>query len=591
MRLMFLISLAIFANLSFAKSYVNPSANLIYQLNADGTVNVHEEIVYSISCPSSDCFYELYTWHPSSLEIVDASGYCKETDCVFYTQYNKGNYELVLRKETGFKTGVYTAVFDYTLKGEILEQKDAAQFFYKIWYDQWPKQISKLTMKIILPGPVSDVVFFTHNSTPSSIYAGGNEISLVAENYPANSYYEINLLMPKEWFNNLRIATNYMTKEEIIRGEERYLGQTNNNFLSLLSMLYTILLILAPLALLLYLYYTYGKEEDFPELNSLPPYVRDISEIDKDIPPTEAAVLLNPISANKKDLELISRVIAAETMELIRLGYLEVEEREIRGIIGSNKKIEFTIVPNKDPAGLTEIQKTILDFMKSNLESNGKFSFERDFGLSFEAFSASQKYKYLFIGLVNNLFAKAVGILKSKNYIDMTGVNLMNRGFFIWFVIAIISGVFIPQLIGGLSFLLFISIFLWLFIILFINMKPDLLGRWTKEGRIRHEKMKRYHKFMEDLTLMKEKNIKDVILWERLLVYATAFGIADKVIRSMEVVIPEYKSNVKLRTTSVLATSLAASTRRAVFSYVHQGKSVGGFGGGRGGGGGGGGAR
>lgn len=224
----FSLTLLLTFGLSFAKMYYNPSADVIYTLNADGSVNVHEEIVYSISCSPSDCYHELYTWHPPSLKIINASGYCIETDCRFYTQYNNGNYELVLRKDEGFKTGTYTAVFDYVLPEEILEQKDIAQFFYKVWYDQWPKDIGRLQITLVLPNPVSGTLLYTHNSTSSQINVVGNKIEIFAENYPSNNYYEVNLLMPKNWFTSLRKADNYMTREEIIKKEETYLSQQSD---------------------------------------------------------------------------------------------------------------------------------------------------------------------------------------------------------------------------------------------------------------------------------------------------------------------------------------------------------------------------
>ncbi|MEM3702700.1 MAG: DUF2207 domain-containing protein [Candidatus Micrarchaeia archaeon] len=141
---------------------------------------------------------------------------------------------------------------------------------------------------------------------------------------------------------------------------------------------------------------------------------------------------------------------------------------------------------------------------------------------------------------------------------------------------------FFPTLLIFLL-LLFIAIFGYSFLLLITNMRPDLLGRWSREGRIMHEKILRYYTFMEELTLMKEKGIKEVILWERLLVYATAFGIADQVVKAMDVIVPEYKSNVRLKSYAVFAVSISNSTRGTVSAYMSSGRSSGG---GRAGGGG-----
>ena len=42
---------------------------------------------------------------------------------------------------------------------------------------------------------------------------------------------EINLLMPKKWFNGLPKAKNYVSKEDIIKGEKNYEKMKNLGYL------------------------------------------------------------------------------------------------------------------------------------------------------------------------------------------------------------------------------------------------------------------------------------------------------------------------------------------------------------------------
>ena len=45
--------------------------------------------------------------------------------------------------------------------------------------------------------------------------------------------------------------------------------------------------------------------------------------------------------------------------------------------------------------------------------------------------------------------------------------------------------------------------------------------------------------YMADFSMLKERDIPDLVLWEKYLVYATAFGISDKVIKQLKVVYPQ----------------------------------------------------
>jgi len=62
---------------------------------------------------------------------------------------------------------------------------------------------------------------------------------------------------------------------------------------------------------------------------------------------------------------------------------------------------------------------------------------------------------------------------------------------------------------------------------------------YTQKGINEQVKWKAFKKFMVEFSLLKEKEIPQLVLWEKYLVYATAFGVADKVIKQLKISYPE----------------------------------------------------
>ncbi len=120
----------------------------------------------------------------------------------------------------------------------------------------------------------------------------------------------------------------------------------------------------------------------------------------------------------------------------------------------------------------------------------------------------------------------------------------------------------------------------------------------TQFGEDEYEKWHALYQFLNSATLMNERTVIDLPLWEKYLVYATAFGISDKVIKALklqtfDVTESPILSNPYYFTTNfrVTSRSFRTATHRASSisrtSRYHGGSYYGG--GGRGGGGGGGG--
>lgn len=119
----------------------------------------------------------------------------------------------------------------------------------------------------------------------------------------------------------------------------------------------------------------------------------------------------------------------------------------------------------------------------------------------------------------------------------------------------------------------------------------------TKFGEDEYTKWRGLYNFLNSQTLMKERTVVELPLWEKYLVYATAFGISEKVKKALEIRKPELQDSAMLdndyyRSDSfrIYNHSFSSSTRSAS-SISRSGGFSGSYygGGGRGGGGGGGG--
>ena len=128
------------------------------------------------------------------------------------------------------------------------------------------------------------------------------------------------------------------------------------------------------------------------------------------------------------------------------------------------------------------------------------------------------------------------------------------------------------------------------------------LNIYTQKAVDEIDKWKGLKDFMEDFSLIDQKELPSIVIWEKYLVYATAFGIADKVIKQLKIVYPELNEDTYFNTyghSTVLYLAMSSNFRNDFSSAISSSISTamssgsgagGGFSGGGGGGGGGGGA-
>ena len=130
----------------------------------------------------------------------------------------------------------------------------------------------------------------------------------------------------------------------------------------------------------------------------------------------------------------------------------------------------------------------------------------------------------------------------------------------------------------------------------FISKRSNKCILLSQFGEDEYAKWRGLYKFLNSETLMSDKTVIDLVLWEQYLIYATAFGISEKVAKALEIRCQNIKESPVLynyhytsRSFRFSAKSFNKATKIARAKSFSSGGHGGYGGGGRGGGGGGGG--
>lgn len=208
------------------------------------------------------------------------------------------------------------------------------------------------------------------------------------------------------------------------------------------------------------------------------------------------------------------------------------------------------------------------------------------------AFARKIKHSIVNIGIKEGYFQKA-DYAQPKRNMKASATFLLIIGILLITIVNIISYQTRLDFAFGSFFILGIACIISSIYLYKESTKYVLL---TQFGEDEYEKWRGLYNFLNSETLIHERTIIELSLWEKYLVYATAFGLSEKVINAIKIRCPEATSSPVLSNNYYRSGHFhhsGRSFRSAVRSGSYSGHSSGGGfgygGGGRGGGGGGGG--
>lgn len=176
---------------------------------------------------------------------------------------------------------------------------------------------------------------------------------------------------------------------------------------------------------------------------------------------------------------------------------------------------------------------------------------------------------------------------ESKNFFEKS-----SKGFYILYSLLPIILVFMSYYFQYINSILLFIVFTFM-VISFVYYV--VASKRTKEGNEDYSKWIGLKNYMKDFGRMHEKELPEIILWEKYLVYATIFGLAKKLAKDMEIKVKEFNDvdstdiirfnmiNNMINVSNTVGTTISAVKRTADSAYAaahSSNSSGGGFGGG-----------
>ena len=597
--------LLIFTTKSDATLQLN-NLDFYAQINEDGSMDVTE--TWNIYISETNTIYKTFKIDNSKysyitdVEVRETTNgenkkfskiyqemYHVTQDCYYGLKNSDGQFEIAwgVGLDNGYGTREYQ--ISYKVIDAIAKYDDYAELYWKFIGSDFEISTNKVTGRIYLPQNAKskdDIKVWGHTKNLNGeIYvADSNRIEFSLENQQRYNYVEIRSLFPKDMIEttgrryNTSILNNALQEENKWAEKANKQREINRNIelvIGLAVRLYAIICLIRTILNIIKIIII--KIERRGKVTEKIQYYRELPY--ENATPGEAlfvfskgqqGTLTGSFSANILDLCLKKKIS------------LEVEKRETL----RESNVDITLLDN-DMADLKEEQKIVLEFL--NTVSAGKDK------LSIKDITEYCKNNRENVQKIDLKFSKAVREqeINMENYDEKAekeykrhcvfaiGGFCMNIGLIALLIISESLSV-----IGVTMLTIAISLVNSVLELALANRKYT----FTQKGTDEREKWRAFKKYMEDFSLLKEKEIPALIVWEKYLVYATAFKISSKVLKQLKIVYPEIMDmNPNIDTNNYIhmmnTLDLGSYMNTAISSVYSSGNgSGGGFSGGGGGG-------
>lgn len=512
----------------WAKSYDHPAVEVSFRLLADGSAQAEEVRAFR--------FRGAFSWAEVSRSTRGRYGtYGLRYEGVWdadtgqplpFEQRRVGDEE-VLRWTYRAQDTTRRFRIRYRIERAVQRYPDVAQFYWQaLEGDHAPVGVVRVGLQLPEPSPNLFKVFVHSRTEPGDLHIASDfgSARVVVRRVPENSPVEVRVLVDPALFPAAPLLRGE-THESLLRDERR---QARGALPDLARAAAPLVLAVGLAAAFVWAYLRYGRE---PAVRYDGVYER---EPPRSLPPAVVSAILAQSRPRREDLV---RGFAATLLEAARLGYLEVEERESPGLLGTglfrSTDLAYRLTDTghallagqpaarADGRALEPFEVEVLDVVFRQAGSGSEVT-----GEQIEAWGRrAQGGKTNFLRFVEPWGAALRSWFEAHHFPldDRRSETARNV-----FVAASLGVVLAGWLTGGLVGALVTPVGL-----LVAAAAATSLPRRTPEAALEVRRWEAFRRFMADFSAMKDAGPNLLRLWETYLVYATALGVAEKLLENL----------------------------------------------------------
>lgn len=452
-------------------------------------------------------------------------------DCYYGLPIPGGKFEIAWGVGLDDSSDTRKYQISYTVEDVISVYQDCSELYWQFIGVENGMPAKKVTGTIQLPSSVEDIEklrVWAHGPLNGEIRkVSNNTINFGVDDLQAETMVEVRIVVEEEMFLG-NISNSYQNKLDTILAEEMAWAEEANQERKKAKTIFLGVAIVYGIVLVFF-----GKKvvKHYKELKAMPKrenidigeYFRDIPR-EKDATPAEAAFLQDYPKLMKE-----SNVFSATLLQLCLKGYLSFEKEGKKDIcirflkpmgddLKESERIVYQLLTEPEYA---KVNQTVT---MDEIEKWAKRHYD-EFNSSMVEMKESAKNSHISNGNYD---------LEMEKKANRCAIWIAYFFVIIWFLpITFSSGMILPMLP---------LLFEWIACVMLLMKKANRIPVLTDQGEIEKQQWKGLKKYMEDFSLLKERDIPDLILWEKYLVYATAFGISDKVIDQLKVAYPQMQN-------------------------------------------------
>ena len=476
---------------------------------------------------------------------IDEEMYHVTKDCYYALPISNDKFEVAWGVQVD--SAVKNYEITYTVKDVVKYYDDYYEIYWQFIGDDNNISAKSVTGTITLENPVVDknnLRAWAHGPLTGKInIVSNNTVEFSIDKLNTNTYVEVRMaILEENIFSNIPIITSGKNIESIIEEETIWADEANrireeNTKQTQRTIL--IYLIISALVILFTIFKLRKALKIKKEIliNKIEPiqkydYFRDIP--DETASPSEALFVYKYGNLSNQPTDN-GKILSATILNLCLKNRLEFEVEQTN----KRDKLIFIIKTNisNNSKELTRDENIIYDLLVKAADYK-KDEEEKTTGIKKLTVKELEKYSNKnaedFITIFKDLNEEVKNIVIQKGKYDEKIVKNANK-WYSCFVLYLVFGIF------ALPFLLIPGILM--FIISGVYYKIyKAMNTLTQKGENEKEKWRGLKRYMEEFSLLKDKEVPHLVLWEKYLVYATVFGIADKVIKQLKIVYPEIKN-------------------------------------------------